>query len=375
MLDLKAEFPLFEDRVRSVIEEVLSSQSFVGGPQIGELERTVAGLVGCRRAVAVNSGTDALLITLMALDVGPGDQVITTPFTFFATAGCIHRTGANPVFVDIEPDTFNLDPSKLSAALTDRTKAVIPVHLFGQCADMEAINAVAQQRGIAVIEDAAQAIGATYRGRCAGALGRAGCLSFYPTKNFGGFGEGGMVLTDDESLAERLMQLRNHGETSRYHHALVGGNFRLNTLQAAILLAKFDRLADFNDKRRANARLYDELLAGVVGVQTPVIRDFNRCCYHQYSILCDGRDRLQACLADAQIGSGIYYPVPLHLQECFADLGYKRGGFPVSEAVAGRILSLPVHPMLTPEDVRRVADGVKRFYTTSPKLEARASGL
>jgi dTDP-4-amino-4,6-dideoxygalactose transaminase len=363
MLDLAAEFPLVESRVRAAVDQVLAAQHFIGGPQIAELETRLAALCGCRAAIAVSSGTDALLVALMALNIGRGDEVITTPFTFFATAGAIHRVGARPVFVDIEPDTFNIAPASIAAAVTPRTRAILPVHLFGQCADMDAILEIAERHGLAVIEDAAQAIGATHRGRSAGAIGTLGCLSFYPTKNLGGFGEGGMVLTHDEALAVRCRQTRNHGETSRYHHQFVGGNFRLDTMKAAILLVKCDLLASFNEKRIANARAYDELLAGLDAVQTPVVRPYNQCTYHQYSILCERRDELKACLMQEGINTGVYYPVPLHLQECFADLAYRRGDLPVSEQTAERILSLPVHPMLTGEDRQRVAAAVRRFYT------------
>ncbi len=362
MLDLKAEYPAVEARIRSAIDEVLNSQQFIGGPQVIELEKRIAALVHAEQGVAVGTGTDAILVALMALGVGPGDEVITAPFTFFATAGCIHRLGAKPVFVDIEADTFNIDPEQIEARITDRTRAIIAVHLFGQCADVDTIAGMAKAGGIPVLEDAAQAIGAMYKDRPAGSLGRMGCFSFYPTKNLGGFGEGGMITTSDASLAERCRQLRNHGETSRYHHRLVGGNFRLDTMKAAILLAKLEMLESFNARRAANAALYDALLADVPDVQTPVIRAFNRSCYHQYSILCRRRDELKERLAADGIGTGVYYPVPLHLQECFADLGYERGDCPISEETAGRVLSLPVHPALSEEDVVRVADAVRRFY-------------
>ncbi len=362
MLDLKAEFALLRDEVRRAVDEVLEEQRFIGGPQVGRLEERVAALCRQKHAVAVSSGTDALLCGLMALGVGPGDEVITTPFTFFATAGTIVRLGARPVFVDIERDTFNIDPAKIEAAITAKTKAIMPVHLFGQCADMAPIQALAARHGqLPVIEDAAQAIGATYRDRPAGSLGFAATLSFYPTKNLGGFGEGGMILTGDRDFAERCRLLRNHGQSRGYYHDFVGGNFRLDTLKAAILLVKLEHLERFQTNRRTNAALYDELLAGLP-VQTPVVRPGNKMVYHQYSILCDGRDELAAHLKAQGIGTGIYYPLPLHVQPCFASLGYKAGILPVSESTARRILSLPVHPMLTPDDIKRCAAAIRGFY-------------
>jgi dTDP-4-amino-4,6-dideoxygalactose transaminase len=363
MLDLAAEYPAIESRIRRAIDEVLAAQKFINGPQVGELECKLAGRIGVGDAIAVSNGTDAILLALMALGVGKGDEVITTPFTFFATAGCVHRVGAKAVFVDIEADTFNIDATKIEAAITARTKAIIPVHLFGQCADMEAIHAIAKRRNLKVVEDAAQAIGSTYHGKSAGALGTAGCFSFYPTKNLGGFGEGGAVTTSDAELAQRLRQMRNHGQTQQYLHALVGGNFRLDTMKAAILLAKLEMLDTYNARRRANAAAYDAALADLrPQVATPVVRPHNGAAYHQYSILCDRRDELQAFLADAKIGTGVYYPVPLHLQPCFSDWGYRAGALPNSEQAAKRILSLPVHPTLASEDVQRVAERIHAFY-------------
>ncbi|MCP4246572.1 MAG: DegT/DnrJ/EryC1/StrS family aminotransferase [bacterium] len=361
MLDLQAEFKLLADEVRAAVDRVFDHQRFVGGPEVTQLEERLADLSGCRHAVAVSSGTDALVCALMSLGIGAGDEVVTTPFTFFATAGSICRLGAKPVFVDLEPDTFNLDPARLEAAITDRTRLILPVHLFGQCAEMDAINEIAARRGdLPVLADAAQAIGATYRDRPYGALATAATLSFYPTKNLGGFGEGGMILTDDTALADKFRLIRNHGQTSRYHHELIGGNFRLDTLQAALLLAKLDYLPRFNQARRRNAARYDERLAGGP-IQAPVVRPHNASVYHQYSIICDDRDSLAAHLQEHGIGSGVYYAVPLHLQPCFADLGYKAGDLPISERTADRILSLPIHPMLSENDVDRVIDAVEAF--------------
>lgn len=370
MLDLKAEFAEFEPQVRRVIDEVLAAQCFIGGPHVGDLESRLKDELGCGHAIAVSSGTDAILLALMAAGIGPGDEVITTPFTFFATAGCIHRVGAKPVFVDIDAETFNIDPAAVAAAITPRTRAILPVHLFGQCAEMDELAALAEKHDLHIIEDACQAIGAKYRGACAGTFGIAGCFSFYPTKNLGGFGEGGLVTTGDAAFAQRCRQFRNHGQTETYLHAFIGGNFRLDTLKAGILAVKLARLGEFNDARRANAARYDELLADVAQVQTPVVKPYNHMVYHQYSILCDRRDALKAALAEAGIGTGIYYPVPLHRQPCFADLGYRAGQLPVSEACAQRILALPVHPKLGEADITRVADGIRRFYRTAPQKAA-----
>ncbi|MFQ5489233.1 MAG: DegT/DnrJ/EryC1/StrS family aminotransferase [Phycisphaerae bacterium] len=365
MLDLKAEFELARADARTAIDRVLDHQCFIGGPEVAQLEAQLADLCGVPHAVAISSGTDALLCLLMALEVGPGDEVICPPFTFFATAGCIARTGAKPVFVDIDPATFNIGPAEVASAVTARTKAIIAVHLFGQCADMDAIAAAAP--GVALIEDAAQAIGATYKDRPAGSLGLGASFSFYPTKNLGGFGEGGAIVTGDSDLAQRCRVLRNHGETSRYHHAFIGGNFRLDSLKSGLLLAKLKLLDRFQRARAQNAARYDELLKDVP-VQTPVIAEHNGCVYHQYSVLCDRRDELMAYLKGHGVGSGIYYPVPLHLQECFAHLGYKPGDLPVSESICRRILSLPVHPMLADDDLQHVATTMKCFWESGESL-------
>ncbi len=362
MLDLKAELGLLRDEVRVAIDGVLEHQRFIGGPEVGRLEERIAALCGQRFAVAVSSGTDALLSTMMALGVGPEDEVITTPFTFFATAGAIARLGARPIFVDIEPDTFNIDPGKVEAAISRRTKLIIPVHLFGQCAEMDPILEIAARCGnIPVLEDAAQAIGASYRDRRVGALGTAAAFSFYPTKNLGGFGEGGMIVTGDEALAERCRLTRNHGQSSGYYHDFVGGNFRLDSIKAAILLVKLNYLEQFQTNRQGNAARYNELLADIP-VQTPVVRPYNKSVYHQYSILCDRRDALTAHLKERGIGCGIYYPVPLHLQPCFAHLGYKLGDFPIAEETAKRIVSLPVHPMLTDAELQQCTGAVREFF-------------
>ncbi len=360
MLDLQAEFRLFETDIRAAIDRVLQSQHFIGGREVAELETALATRVGAAHAIAISNGTDALLVALMGLGIGPGDEVIVPAFTFFATAGSVHRLGAKPVFADIDPRTFNLDPAAVQAAITPRTKAIMPVHLFGQCADMDAINAIARKHGVKVLEDAAQAIGAAYHGKQAGTLGDAASLSFYPTKNLGGFGEGGMIFTQDAALATVLRQLRNHGESQRYIHERVGGNFRLDTMKAGMLLVKLKHLSEFTRKRQANAAMYNQLLADSP-VTTPYVAAGNEHVYHQYSILADRRDELVAALKDKGVGTGIYYPVPLHLQRCFADLNYKKGSLPVTERACERIVSLPCHPMLSTDDVRYVAECVKEF--------------
>jgi len=366
MLDLRGEYELFREEIRAAVDQVLESQQFIGGPSVAELEDAIRSRYGVGHAIAISNGTDALLCALMALGIGRDDEVIVPSFTFFATAGTVWRLGARPVFVDIDPRTFNLDPQKVSPAVTPRTRAIIPVHLFGQCADMDSIHATAKRHGLKVIEDAAQAIGATYQGRFAGRLGDIASLSFYPTKNLGGFGEGGMILTDDAELATVARQLRNHGESHRYHHDRVGGNFRLDTMKAAILLVKLRHLDEFTRRRRHNAALYNELLGGS-SVTTPYVADGQQPVYHQYSILCDRRDELAAFLRDRGAATGVYYPVPLHRQRCFASLGYGPGSLPITEQTCARVLSIPCHPMLTEDDVGYVASCINEFAQSVPR--------
>lgn len=364
LLDLHSEYKLFADEIRSAIEAILESQQFIGGPAVAELEEALAARTGVKHAIAVSSGTDALLCTMMAMEIGRGDEVILPSFTFFATAGSVARLGAAPVFVDIDPRTFNMDPAAVESSITDRTRAIIAVHLFGQCAEMDAIRDLAARRGIRVIEDMAQAIGATYRGRSAGTLGDAACLSFYPTKNLGGIGEGGMVLTDDEDLSRLVRRLRNHGEKERYVHECVGGNFRLDTIKAAALLIKLRHVDEFTKRRRHNAARYDELLqAGPVC--TPYVADHQKAVYHQYSILCERRTDLVGFLRERGVDTGVYYPVPLHLQKCFEPFGYKPGTLPVTERTCDAILSLPCQPMLDDSDLEYVASCIKEFYQAS----------
>jgi dTDP-4-amino-4,6-dideoxygalactose transaminase len=374
LLDLKAQFETIRGEVVSAIHGVLESQKFINGPEVKELESAVAEYSDCKAAVGVSSGTDALLASLMTLGVGedlpacrtgdacPGAaEVITTPYTFFATAGSIWRAGARPVFVDIRPDTFNIDPEQVEGAVTDRTRAIMPVHLFGQVADMDPIMDIAGKHDLFVIEDAAQAIGSTYKGRKAGSIGTVGCFSFFPSKNLGGLGDGGMVTTNDEELADRLSQCRNHGSKPKYFHKWVGGNFRLDTVQAAALLVKLRHLDDWSAARAANAAKYNKLFADCEQVSTPTVREGNVSIYNQYVIRVPKRDELQAHLKEQGIGTAIYYPLSLHQQECFAGLGHKPGDFPESEKAAAETLALPVYPELTDEQIEYVATTVREF--------------
>jgi len=358
LLDLAAQYATIGGEIQAAVAGVFESQRFIMGPEVEALESEVAEYSGCAFAVGVSSGTDALLLSLMGLGVGPGDEVITTPFTFFATGGCIHRLGARPVFVDIEPDGFNIDPHLAERAVTEKTRAIIPVHLFGQCAEMDPINGLAEGRGIAVVEDAAQAIGSEYRGRRAGSMGTAGCFSFFPSKNLGGAGDGGMITARDEELAGKLRILRNHGAKPKYYHGLVGGNFRLDALQAAILRVKLRHLDDWSAARQRNAARYRDLFAGCEAVKCPPELPDRRHIYNQFTIRVPGRDQVREQLRSAKIGCEVYYPVPLHLQECFASLGYRKGQLPESERAAAEALSLPIYPELAAEQQERVAAAV-----------------
>jgi len=364
MLDLKGEYELFREEIRAVVDEVLESQQFIGGPAIAEFEAVMCERFGAKCAVAVSSGTDALLCALMAAGIVRDDEVVVPAFSFFATAGVVARLGATPVFVDVDPRTFNIDPGRIEQAVTSRTRAVMPVHAFGQCAEMHEVNAIARRHGLRVIEDAAQAIGAQCGGQFAGTLGDLACFSFYPTKNLGGFGEGGLILTNDENLGALARQLRNHGESGRYHHERVGGNFRLDTMKAAILLIKLKRLDEFTRRRRANAAGYDQLLGGS-GVQTPLVPRGHEPVYHQYSILCDRRDELAEFLRKRGVGTGIYYPIGLHRQPCFASIGRSPGRLSATDELCSRVLSLPCHPMLTGDDLEYVANCIHEFYGTN----------
>ncbi len=360
LLDLKAQYATIRDEVMAGVAEVLESQRCIGGPKVDELEKAIAAVSDCKYGVGVSSGTDALLNCLMSLEIGSGDEVITTPFTFFATVGCIARTGAKPVFVDIDPKTYNIDPAQIEAAVTPRTKAIMPVHLFGQMADMDPIMAIAEKHGLAVIEDAAQSITSTYKGRKAGSIGTAGCFSFFPSKNLGGIGDGGMVVTNDETLHHRLVMMRNHGMEPKYYHKYVGGNFRLDPIQAVALLVKLPHLDEWSQARRDNAAYYNQKFAGTV-VQTPYVSPNCQTIYNQYCIRVPRRDEVVAHLRSQNIGCEIYYPVPAHLQECFAPLGYKKGDFPVSEKATEQIMALPIYPELTDAMQDAVADAILTF--------------
>jgi len=358
LLDLKAQYAKLRDEIRPAIDEVLESQRCIGGPKVTELEEAVAAYSDCKAGIGASSGTDAILNALMSLDIGSGDEVITTPYTFFATGGCIARTGATPVFVDIDPKTYNIDPALIPAAVTDKTRAIVPVHLYGQVADMDPIMAMACEREIAVIEDAAQSIGSTYRGRKAGSIGTCGCFSFFPSKNLGGVGDGGMIVTNDEALAQRCTIMRNHGSKPKYYHKFIGGNFRLDPIQAAVLLVKLKYLPEWHEGRRANAAYYNARLAEVDGVVTPHIEQWNYTIYNQYVIRVPNRDAVMAHLKEKKIGCEIYYPMALHLQECFADLGYTEGDLPHAEQAAKETLAIPIYSELTDEMKDCVVAGI-----------------
>jgi dTDP-4-amino-4,6-dideoxygalactose transaminase len=360
MLDLKGQYLPLRKEIRQVIDDVCDAQSFTLGPIVEKFEKNLAVYCGTRFALGVSSGTDALLCALMGMDVGPGDEVICPSFTFFATAGVVSRLGAIPVFVDIDPATFNLDPKKLAAKITSKTRAIIPVHLFGQMAEMEAINEIACHHELKVIEDAAQAIGAKRHGKPACSQGFAGCLSFYPTKNLGAFGDAGAICTNSEAFYEKCQLLRVHGSGHRntYYHQFVGGMFRLDALQAAVLDVKLKYLDGWHEARRRNAAIYDQMLAGSK-VVIPAILPGNWSIYNQYVVRVANRDAVKQKLADAGIGSGIYYPVPLHLQECFKPLGYREGDLPESERACREVLALPVYPELEEAQVRFVAETLR----------------
>lgn len=361
LLDLKAQYATIRGEIRDAMDEVCDSQGFIGGPQVSACEEEIAAYSGCRFGVGVSSGTDALLCGMMALGIGPGDEVIVPSFTFFATAGCVSRLRAKPVFVDVDPVTFNTTAALIEPAITDRTKLIIPVHLFGQCAEMGPIMELADRRGIAVMEDAAQTIGGTHNGRQACSMGRLGTLSFFPSKNLGGFGDGGMIATNDEALADRCRMMRNHGARPKYYHKHIGGNFRLDALQAAVVRVKLRHLPAWSKKRAENAARYDKLFAGSI-VRTPRIAAGNVSIYNQYVISVPRRDELRTHLGDKGIGCEVYYPVPLHIQDCFADLGGKPGSLPTCEKAAGEVLALPIYPELIEAQQQRVASVILAFY-------------
>ena len=361
LLDLKAQYAAIKDEVTQAISNVCENQAFALGPAVAEFEENIAAFCDSKYAIGVSSGTDALLVSLMAWQIKTGDEVITTPFTFFASAGSIVRLGAKPVFVDVDPGSYNIDPSAIEQKITERTRAIVPVHLFGQVAQMKAITEIAQRHSLAVIEDAAQAIGASQDGIKSGNFGDCGCFSFYPTKNLGGFGDGGLVTTNREELAKKIKIFRDHGQNPRYFYGVIGGNFRLDGIQGAVLTVKLKYLHEWNEKRRQNAALYDSIFADSP-VRVPKIDANNVSIYHQYTVTAPERDKLQKFLTENNIGSAVFYPKPLHLQDCFSDLGYKPGDLPIAERLCNEVLSLPVYPELTSDQVEYVANTVLKFY-------------
>jgi len=360
LLDLRAQYAPLRDEIRSALDRVFESQHFILGPEVEELEREIAAYCGCAHAVGMSSGTDALLAALMAIQVRPGDEVITTPYSFFATAGEIARLGATPVFADIDPRTYNIDPGLIEAKVTPRTRAVIPVHLFGQMADMSAVMDIARRHDLVVIEDAAQAIGAELRGSRAGSVGDMACFSFYPSKNLGGCGDGGMITTNDAGIAERLRVLRSHGFKTKYHSEIVGGNFRLDEIQAAVLRVKLKYLEGWTEGRRRNASLYRQHLHDSPDIQLPYEVPESRHIYNQFVIRAGRRDDVVAHLREQGIGCEMYYPIPLHLQPCFKNLHHGSGDFPLSEVAAKETLALPIYPELTPDMIATVCAALRR---------------
>jgi dTDP-4-amino-4,6-dideoxygalactose transaminase len=364
LLDLQAQYGPLREQILAAITRVCDSQRFIMGPEIEALERELASLIGVDHAVAVSSGTDALLLALMALDIGPGDEVVTTTYSFFATAGAVTRLGARPVLVDIDPVTFNIDPAAMAAAITPRTKALLPVHLFGLCADMEPIVEAAERAGLPIVEDAAQAIGATYRGRPAGGIGALGCFSFFPSKNLGAFGDAGLVTTNDAELAYRARLLRVHGMEPKYYHHMVGANFRMDALQAAVLRVKAPHLDAWTEARRLNASRYVALFrdAGLLDrVELPTEPAGRRHIFNQFVVRVPHRDRLKQALDAQRIGNEIYYPVPFHLQPCFEGLGYRRGAFPHAERAAEQTIAIPIYSELSLEQQRTVVSAIVAF--------------
>jgi dTDP-4-amino-4,6-dideoxygalactose transaminase len=376
LLDLKTQYAAIKAQVDRAVMEVLESQQFILGPNVAKCEMAIAAYSGCTYGIGVSSGTDALLACLMAEGIGPGDEIITTPYTFFATVGAVARVGATPVFVDIDPLTYNLDAVGIESRITEKTRAVIPVHLYGQMAGMDAVISVARKNNLLIIEDAAQAIGAEDHGRRAGSIGHYGCFSFFPTKNLGAAGDGGMVVTNDPERAERIRHIRTHGSNPKYYHRVIGGNFRLDAIQAAVVSAKLPYLDKWTDARQRNAKTYDRLFVeaglttsdhGPSPVVLPSIRT-DRHIFNQYVIRVLCRDQLRTTLRLRNVETEVYYPVPLHLQDCFAHLGYQIGAFPVSERAARETLALPVYPELSEGQAKYVVDCIRDFFAAEPFL-------
>ncbi len=362
LLDLGRQYAPLKEELDAAVLRVMAHGRFINGPEVAEFEKATAGYVGAKHAIGVASGTDALLIALRALGVGPDTEVIMPTFTFFAPAGTVHNLGAKPVFVDIDPDTYNLDPARIEAVISNKTRAIMPVHLFGQCADMTPLLKVADAHGIPVVEDAAQALSASYGERMAGTSGKLGWFRFFPTKNLGCLGDGGLIVTDDDELNELIRKLKAHGAKPKYYHQLVGYNSRLDTIHAAALLVKLPHLDAWSRHRRVNAARYDELLADVP-VRRPTDAGRGYHIYNQYTIELDRRDEFREHLRSRNVGHEVYYPVPLHRQACFAHLGYNEGDFPVSERAVGRVCALPIFPELTPDEQEYVVQAVKDFVS------------
>ncbi|BBO92871.1 DegT/DnrJ/EryC1/StrS family aminotransferase [Desulfosarcina ovata] len=361
-LDLKQQYGAIKDEIDAVLQEVINTCAFAGGPMTKKFESQFAPFCGCESAIGCGSGTEALWLALIGLGVGPGDEVITTPSTFIATSEAISFCGATPVFVDVVESTCNMNPALVEAAITPKTKAIIPVHLYGQMADMDPLMDIAAKHNLAVVEDACQAHGATYKGRRAGSIGNAGCFSFYPGKNLGAYGEAGAVVTSDEQLAETMATFRDHGQAKKYFHNIVGWNSRMDGFQGAVLGVKMKYIETWTRQRQENAALYAELLADIEGIETPMVIDGAESVYHLYVIQTDSRDELQAYLRENGIQTGLHYPIPLHLQEAYKSLGYKAGGFPVAEIAAKRILSLPMYPELREGQIRYVGEKIGDFF-------------
>ncbi|MFI5304793.1 MAG: DegT/DnrJ/EryC1/StrS family aminotransferase [Nitrospiria bacterium] len=367
LLDLKIQYQTIKKEVLPVIEEICENQGFILGPKVESFEKKVSEYLGVPYSIGVASGTDAILLSLMAIDIQPGDEVITSPYTFFATGGSISRLGGIPKFVDIRPDTFNLDEKQIASTVNARTKAIIPVHLYGQAAEMDTISKIGEKSGIPVIEDAAQAIGAEYKNKKVGTIGTFGCFSFFPSKNLGGFGDGGMVTTAQPELSEKIRSLRVHGSLRRYYHDEIGCNSRLDALQAGILEVKLKYLDQWSKKRQQNARTYEQLFKELrlkEFVQPPSVFPANLHVYNQYVVRVKRREELRAFLTKNEIGTEVYYPVPLHLQKCYKFLGYKEGDFPESEKASRETLALPIYPELTASQIGYVVETIGKFYAS-----------
>jgi dTDP-4-amino-4,6-dideoxygalactose transaminase len=365
LLDLKGQYSTIKSEIDAAIAEVIESQHFILGPKVEQCEAAVSAYCGCAYGIGVSSGTDALLACLMAEGVGPGDEVITTPYTFFATVGAIVRVGATPKFADIDPHTFNIDTSQVEAQITPRTRAIIPVHLYGQMADMHPVMRLADTYGLIVIEDGAQALGAEYDGRRAGSIGHYGCFSFFPSKNLGAAGDAGLVVTNDPERADRVRCLRAHGSSPKYHHKLVGGNFRLDAIQAAVVLAKLPHLDAWTAARQRNAARYDQLFAAAkLPIALPRVAG-GRHIFNQYVVRVPGRDQIRSFLHEHGVATEVYYPIPMHLQECFAGFGYSAGAFPESERAANGTMALPIHPELTAIQAEYVVDVIREAFAAT----------